>query len=165
MSKKIHKILACVDLSKYSLTTFEYALELAGMTAAKVLVLNVINQADINGVEMVNGYFPGYFSKKINAAEYVTALRKERRKSLNELIENHSADDRSLMTIKIDTGTPSECILETIETENIDLVVMANKGRGNLSRFLFGSTAEKVFRHSSIPVVSVRQKVDFKRGK
>jgi len=47
------------------------------------------------------------------------------------------------MAIKIDTGIPFECILKTIETEEIDLVIMSNKGRGNLSRVLFGSVAER----------------------
>ncbi|HKK00421.1 MAG TPA: universal stress protein [Desulfotignum sp.] len=36
------------------------------------------------------------------------------------------------------------------------IIKMANKGRGNLSRVLFGSAAEKVLRHSPVPVVSVR---------
>jgi nucleotide-binding universal stress UspA family protein len=58
---------------------------------------------------------------------------------------------------------PSEQILKTIETEDIDLVVMANKGRGNISKFLFGSAAEKVFRHSPVPVISVRDPEKFRR--
>ena len=41
-------------------------------------------------------------------------------------------------------------------------IKMANKGRGNLSRVLFGSAAEKVFRHSPVSVVSVRNKDTFK---
>jgi nucleotide-binding universal stress UspA family protein len=60
-------------------------------------------------------------------------------------------------------GLPAEQILKTIETESVNLIVMANKGRGNISRFLFGSTAEKVFRHSVVPVVSVRDRKLFKR--
>lgn len=64
---------------------------------------------------------------------------------------------------KIDVGIPSEQILEIIETEGIDLVVIANKGRGNISRFLFGSSAEKVFRHSPVPVVSVSDRKKFER--
>jgi len=69
------------------------------------------------------------------------------------------------MSIKIEEGIPSEQILKTVETEGIDLIVMANKGRGNISRTLFGSVAEKVFRHSSVPVVSVRDRKKFKRVK
>ncbi len=66
------------------------------------------------------------------------------------------------MTLSIEVGIPWEYIIQTAENQKADLIVMANKGRGNLSRVLFGSTAEKVFRHSPIPVVSVRDPKTFK---
>ncbi len=63
----------------------------------------------------------------------------------------------------VDTGIPYERILETADTKKADLIVIANKGRGNLSRVLFGSAAEKVFRHAKVPVVCVRDPEKFKR--
>jgi len=160
---KIKKVLACVDLSSYSLMTLEYALELSKGVEAQIVVFNVINQRDINGVEMAGSYFPGYFLQSINAEDYVKELRKERTQSLKQLIKENFFDEKSMMSIKIELGNPSECILKAIETEHADLIVMANKGKGNISRVLFGSTAEKVFRHSPVPVFSARDKNIFKR--
>ena len=64
---KIKKILACVDFSDYSLMTLEYAVELAKGSETQIIVFNVINQSDINSIEMVGGYFPGYFVDTINS--------------------------------------------------------------------------------------------------
>ncbi|MBA3012498.1 MAG: universal stress protein [Proteobacteria bacterium] len=165
MNKKINKILACVDFSEYSLMVLEYAVELARDSNTQILVLNVIHQRDIHGIEMAIGHFPGNFSSGLGAEDYVKDLKKDRNESLKQLIKDNFFAEKSKMSLKIDVGIPFDCILKNIETENIDLVVMANKGRGNVSRVLFGSAAEKVFRHSLVPVVSVRDRKLFKREK
>lgn len=159
--KKINKILACVDFSQYSLMTLEYAVEFAKGTQVQIVVFNVINQRDINSVEKIGNYFPD----KIYLEDYVKEMKKDRLVKIKAMIKENFFDEKSLMSIKIDTGIPFECILKAAKTEDVDLIVMANKGRGNISRVLFGSVAEKVFRHSSVPVVSVRDKNKFKRGK
>ncbi len=71
----------------------------------------------------------------------------------------------SRVSLIIEVGIPSLQILHVVETEGIDLIVMANKGTGNIERVLFGSAAEKVFRHSPVPVLSVRDRKNFNRGK
>ena len=110
---------------------------------------------------MVSNYFPN----KISVEGYVKELKKDRHGMIKSMIKENFFDEKSMMSIKIDTGIPFESILNAVETENADLIVMANKGRGNISKVLFGSSAEKVFRHSPVPVVSVRDKTKFKRGK
>ncbi len=159
--EKIKKFLACVDLSQYSLMTLEYAVEIAKKSEIQIVVFNVINQRDINAVEKVSKYFP----EKANVENYIKELKKDRHKDMKNIIRENFFDDKSLMSVKIDTGIPFECILKAVKTEDIDLIVMANKGRGNISRVFFGSAAEKVFRHSPVPVVSVRDKNKFKRRK
>ena len=161
--RKIKKILACVDLSQYSLMTLEYAVELAKGSQAQIIVLNVVNQIDINAVHMVDPFSPVGFPNGINVEDYVKEFKKDRNAKVKDMIKENFFNEKFMMSIKIDMGVPFERILKAVETEEIDLIVIANKGRGNISRVLFGSTAEKVFRHSSVPVVSVRDKMKFKR--
>lgn len=52
--------------------------------------------------------------------------------------------------------SPAEDILQVAEKEQIELIVMSARGRGGLSRWTFGSVADKVARHSSCPVLLVR---------
>ena len=156
---KINKILACVDFSQYSLMTLKYAVELAKGTEKQIIVFNVINQQDLDSIERVRSYYTG----KINVDDYVKDIRKDRQKKIKAMIKENFFDEKSMMSLKIDIGIPFECILKAIKEEDVDLVVMANKGRGNISKILFGSAAEKVFRHSPVPVVSVRDKDRFKR--
>lgn len=153
---RIKKILACIDLSPYSLNTLKYAIEFAKDTGAKVVVFNVINQHEISSIEAYNLHYPSFVAEKIPTKEYIDEMRKVRLEKIEALLNEHFADHRSLIEVKIEIGVPFEAILDAIETEKADLVVMATQGRGNLSRVFFGSVAEKVFRHSPVPVVSVR---------
>ena len=137
--QKIKNILACVDFSQYSLMTLEYAVELAKESEIQIIVFNVINQRDINAVEKVSKYFP----EKVNTENYIKELKKDRHKEIKAIIKENFFNEKSLMSIKIDTGIPFECILKAVETEEIDLIVIANKGRGNISRVLFGSVRDK----------------------
>lgn len=56
------------------------------------------------------------------------------------------------------SGDAATQILEFAETQGVDLIVMCTHGRSGFQRWLFGSVAEKVMRHSSCPVLSVRPK-------
>lgn len=157
--KQIKKIMACVDFSEYSQLTMEYAVELAkDMNAKEIVVYHVINQREFRGLEIACSYIPGKTVEDI-----IKSIRKERDNKLKQFITTNFFDDKAMMILKIEHGIPFQCILKAIESEDIDLVVMANKGRGNISGILFGSVAEKVFRHSPVPVLSVRDRAKFHR--
>jgi nucleotide-binding universal stress UspA family protein len=52
-------------------------------------------------------------------------------------------------------GNPSTEILKRSENDGIDLLVMGGIGRSGLDKFLLGSVAEKVVRHSKVPILIV----------
>jgi nucleotide-binding universal stress UspA family protein len=66
-------------------------------------------------------------------------------------------------------GAAAESILDVARAENADLIVMSTHGRGGFGRFLLGSVADKVVRHTDVPVMLVRARdvhaeaPDFKR--
>ena len=62
--------------------------------------------------------------------------------------------------LKVDThvryGEGAEEILDHASQKDIDLVAMTTHGRSGVKRFLLGSVAEKILRHSPKPVFLVR---------
>ncbi len=52
-------------------------------------------------------------------------------------------------------GDPVEAIIAYLEAELIDLVVMGTHGRKGLDKILFGSTADRMVRTSSVPVLTI----------
>jgi len=53
-------------------------------------------------------------------------------------------------------GRPARAILEYVDDHDIDHVVMGSHGRSGVSRLVMGSVAERVLRHSPVPVTVVR---------
>ena len=56
---------------------------------------------------------------------------------------------------KISSGTSHSTILETAETEHIDVIVLGTRSIHGFERLVFGSTAEAVLRTATCPVFTV----------
>ena len=83
------------------------------------------------------------------------ALQQEGREAVRDL-EVTRTQAGLTVTTEISEGVPHEEILQYITTHGIDLVVMGTKGRSGVDRVLMGSVAERVVRHSPVPVLTVR---------
>jgi len=53
-------------------------------------------------------------------------------------------------------GKPAEEIVNFANKSKVDLIIMASHGRSGVSRWAYGSVAEKVLRSSCIPVLLVK---------
>jgi nucleotide-binding universal stress UspA family protein len=159
LMQNINRILVCVDLSDYSLETIESALTIAPGEMTDIILFNVIDSKDVKIVEDASQHF----SEKFHPDTYIKRTQDNRQRIIEKMIEEHFPQVKRQMHILFSVGTPYKAILETIPTEKADLVIIASKGRSNLIGTLHGSTAEKVFRHSSAPVLSVRNREKFSR--
>ena len=146
----VKTILVALDFSDYSSQTLRYAAALASALNARLVAVNVINQRDIHAVEWVER-----MDGRITVEHYIEVQKEERGEAIQALIAEAQCEALNVETI-FKTGVPSHEILETVRETGADMVVMGAKGRTNLANTLFGSTAEKVFRRSPVPVLSVR---------
>jgi nucleotide-binding universal stress UspA family protein len=87
------------------------------------------------------------------------SIRRAREQNLQEAKDYLSKVENHLRTQGIASrwvtveGRAADEILSYTEKNNVDLIVMSTHGRSGLSRFFFGSVAEKVSRHSRVPVL------------
>ena len=149
---RIEKIMVAVDFSDYSPQIVDYAGRLAEDLGAELIFVNVINQRDVDMVKQVAMY-----TDKISVESYVESLKQERSENMQKLIEEKNCS-RIPSRFIIETGTPFEELSRIAEAQTVDLVVMGTKGRGNIAGILYGSQAEKMFRHCPVPLLSIREK-------
>lgn len=148
--KGINKIMVACDFSEYSKAALEYAAALAETLKADLIIAHVINQRDVDAVQKVSVY-----SAVISVEEFTKHQRENRSQRIDELIEEASLTHLPVKKI-IKVGIPFYELIHAIKDENADLLVMGPKGRSNIKGILFGTTAEKMFRHCPVPLLSIR---------
>ena len=150
---KITKILVAVDLSAYSRPILEYAVEVANLTDARIFIVNVINQKEIDSVKKaVNLKYSDNFSLAI----YLSEELGPRELVLKTLIKETPGLSELKPETLVKHGVPYAEILKVIDRGQMDFLIFGPKGQTNLQGFLFGGVAEKLFRHSPVPVMSLR---------
>jgi len=138
-------ILVPLDHSELAEKILPEVEELALLLKAKLHLICVSKAVVMPGVDRTDAQV-----KVVNTAKEYLARIKEQLSTKDLEIEMHSP-----------YGNPAENILSVCKQQQIDLVAMSTHGRSGISRWLLGSVAEKVVRHSEIPVLLYRSgKVD-----
>jgi nucleotide-binding universal stress UspA family protein len=147
---KIKSLMVACDFSEYTPQIVSYSVDLAKELKAKLLVVNIINQRDVEMMRKVSLQAPEF---KID--KYLEDLERERLELMDGLVNDAGGTGLDIEKV-IRVGVPFKALLEVIKDQGADMLVMGTKGRGNLIGVLFGSTAEKVFRRCPIPLLSIR---------
>jgi nucleotide-binding universal stress UspA family protein len=149
--KTIQKIMVAYDFSDYSKEALEFAVQLADELKSNLMIVNVINQREVDALRWAEMEGSG-----VSVDQFIKDNKKDRMNHINEIVEKLSTKHLSV-EIKIKIGVPFSELIQTVKDGGVDLVVMGRKGRSNLSGILFGTTAEKMFRHCPVPLLSLRE--------
>ncbi|MCX7913478.1 MAG: universal stress protein [Thermodesulfovibrionales bacterium] len=143
---QIKRILFPTDFSEGALNALPYAVEMAKAYGAKLYLLHVIYDiATASGLHVPHTSVDQMYSEMQQTAQKeLERFGLKQREGLNDV------------EYSIKRGVPYEEILKFANENNIDLIVIATHGRKGLDRVLFGSTAERVVRNSSCPVLTIR---------
>lgn len=159
---EVQTILAAIDLSEYSYDVMHLAGEVARPMHSRLIIGNVINQRDIETVKSVLKPTQGHHASPYSAVyfsvdQHVETLKQERTRKIEELQDKAGLKDLPA-DIVFSIGYPFEELIRMVHDKDVDLVIMGPKGRSNLAHTLLGTTAEKMFRHCPVPVLSVRNR-------
>jgi nucleotide-binding universal stress UspA family protein len=146
MEPKVAKILVPIDFSENSKNAIRYAVAYAEKFNAEIIFVYVIEPV-IYPSDFGLGQVP------INRMDLEIFTKAE--EELKKLIVTHLP--KSVKGIHcVRTGKPFLEIINCAKENNCDLIIMSTHGHSGIEHILFGSTAEKVVRKSSIPVLTIR---------
>jgi len=156
-SEVFTEILVPVDGSKYSQNAAEYAVKIAKLMKAKIVVLHVLHlpayaftYSASGGVSPVA--IPTPLPLEVSDDEKKVA--KELVDSVREMAEEAGVS----VETKLVEHHPSvpDAIIQFASEAGGDLIVMGTKGKTGIKRFLLGSVTESVVHHAHCPVLVVR---------
>lgn len=146
----MNNIIVPMDFSDASFNSAKYAASLANIFDATLILAHIyMNPIDIDEMPSSTLNQPGKELSEVKEDqlnEYIQILRKKYTVRIKGIIKE---------------GMTTPSILNVAKNENAGLIVIGMKGKGK-SKSVFGSNTTSVMRKSSIPVLVIPQKVEFK---
>jgi nucleotide-binding universal stress UspA family protein len=85
--------------------------------------------------------------------QYKVRMQKHAQKTLGTVARAAQAADVKCETVQVEHEHPYQAIIDTAESKDCDLIVMASHGRHGMSAIVLGSETVKVLTHCKIPVL------------
>lgn len=139
------KILVPLDGSEFAEAALPDVRSIAECTGAEIILMRVVTQP-------IHAYVaPDPLTYK-SVQEDTTA-------ECADYLEHLAADltaDGYKVTTETSTGPVAETIIEFAQGVGADLIAMSTHGRSGLARWFIGSTADKIVRAATLPVLLTR---------
>lgn len=143
--KTFRKILVPTDFSRLSYAAVNYAKPIAVRYGARLYIIHVVDNLPSTVMHTLD-------------LDVDTVMRNAEERARAQLKNFVSSRLRGIkkVTPVVKLGEPHEEIVKFVKKGKVDLIVLATHGRTGLAHMLIGSVAEKVVRHSPVPVLTVK---------
>ena len=143
----LKKILLPTDGSKNAERAGEYAISLADVSGAEIIVLNVIDTYYLNAIPQPDIRNSLEDELRADGERAVDDFK-------NKLEESQCNGVCKNIQFKkvIKEGKPSDVILKTIDEECVDQVIMGKSGKHGLESLLLGRTTDRVVKDANVHV-------------
>lgn len=146
---RIQRILVPVDFSQQSEKTLQYAVGFARQNRASLTLLHVVEPVIYPAEMGFAGAGGSLETMELNMQDTAKAR-------LQEWVETHVPDDVPTRT-HLRIGNPYLEITGVAKKIKADMIIISTHGYTGLMHVFLGSTAERVVRHATCPVLTVRQ--------
>ncbi len=146
---EMKKILFPLDLTENSSKILPYVLSVSEKYDSTIYLLHVVPDLQKWAKEYISHTSP-YASLDMFKKEALEGAEKAMERVCEEQLQSCPNFQRRVVS-----GDPATEILKTIETEDMDMVIMGTHGRKGLEHIILGSVAENVVRKSAVPVMTI----------
>ncbi len=137
------RIMVATDGSRPARKAIETGIDIAKLSGAKIYAVYVVVPTTHSARD---------FGWEKAAMEH---FRNEGKRATGFVEETAKAAGIEVESVLLE-GHPADEVVKFAEQNDIEMIVMGTLGKTGLDRFLLGSVAENVVRHSKIPVLVVR---------
>ena len=135
------------DGSEYVKRSVSSGIEIAKLSGAKLYAVHIVPTVSSSSMP-IGSRIPRW-------DEAYEVLKDVGNKALEDVIEAAKGEDVEVEGVLLE-GHPGDKLIEFAENNDIDMIVMGTLGKTGLERFLLGSVADNVVRHSKVDVLFVR---------
>ena len=147
------KILVPMDGSELAECVLSHVDSIAkGCNAENVTFIRVVEPIHMEPIITEEGYSPSLGEWKRVEAESIAVAERY----LTELMGRVKYDGINVTSEVLTGGKAADIIADYATKNGIDLIAIATHGRSGISRWVWGSVADRVLRSSSVPVLMVR---------
>ncbi len=144
------KILVPCDFSEQAVNAFRFALDVAAQSGGEVHLIHVVEIPVVHDSALlpILTYEQALFKELSEKAE----------RQFKKLNAKYVSGPQKVLTDVL-FGPVYRTLMDYQEEKSVDLVIMGTKGATGMREFLIGSNAEKVVRHSRVPVIAIKKYV------
>lgn len=152
-------ILFPTDFSQTADNAFVYALQLAKTLGSELHVLHTYAMPIVSGLGVESSEVVQQVFENVELTSFERF--KEKAAELRKMVENEGMDDVKL-SFEFEEGDLILNILNTIEKQNIGLIVMGTNGASGFDKKIFGSNTLNTIRSIDIPILCVPYSAKYK---